>query len=131
MSGGTDGCRPAGLGTPPLRCPELCPGGADAGGQALGEAEVSASGPRTKGSRERAGPHVPRPAPRLRDFIAPTPARDAAEHRSAPAAPRLPTLGIGCPRLRGAARRGGRAAGRNAGGREGLQGGDFAKCRFC
>lgn len=82
---------------PPLSCSELCPGrGAEAGGQALGDAEVSASGLQTKGSLERAGPHVPRPEPRLREFIAPTLARDAAEYRSAPAPPQLPTLGIGC-----------------------------------
>lgn len=99
MSRGVGGwrARPA-VAPPPLSCPELCPGrGANAGGQALGDAEVSASGLRTKGSLERAGPHVPRPTPRLRDFIAPTPTRDAAEYRSAEAPQQLPTLGIGCP----------------------------------
>lgn len=99
MSGGVGGwrARPA-ESPPPLSWSELCPGrGADAGGQALGDAEVLASGLRTKGSLERAGPHVPRLAPRLWDFIAPTPARDAAEYRSAQAPRQLPTLGIGCP----------------------------------
>lgn len=82
--------------------------------KSLGDAEVSASGRRTKGSLERAGPEVPRPAPRLRDFIAPTPARDAVEYRSAPAPRQLPTLGIGCPShtQQKRARRGGRARGR-------------------
>lgn len=99
MSGWVGGwrARPAAV-PPPLSCSELCPRrGAVAGGQALGDAEVSASGLRTKGSLERADPHVPRPEPRLRDFIAPTPARDAAEYRSAQAPRQLPTLGIGCP----------------------------------
>lgn len=58
-----------------------------------GTRRCSASGRRTKGSLERAGPHVPRPAPRLRDFIAPTPARDAAEHRSARAPGSSPPSG--------------------------------------
>lgn len=81
----------------PLSCSELCPGhDADAGSQVLGDVEVPASGLRTKGSLERVGPHVPRPAPRLQDFIAPTLARDAAEYRSALAPRQLPTLGIGC-----------------------------------
>lgn len=99
MSGGMGGwgARPA-VALPPLSCSELCPGRrTDAGGQALGDGEVSASERRTKGSLERAGPHVPRPGPRLWEFIAPTPARDAAEYSSAQAPRQLPTLGIGCP----------------------------------
>lgn len=102
---------------------------ADAGGQALGDTEVSASGAsgiRTKGSLEKVGPHVPRPAPRLQDFIAPTPARDAAEYRSAQAPPQLPTLGIGCPSHNRSVGGGGGAGREERGG-----GGDFAKCMVC
>lgn len=48
---------------PPLSCSELCPRGAEPVQpvKPLGDAEVSASGLRTKGSLERAGPEVPRP----------------------------------------------------------------------
>lgn len=108
---------------PLLRSGELCPGSwAYAGGQAFGDAEVS--GTRTKGSLERVGPQVPRPEPRLQDFIAPTPARDAAEYRSAQTPRQLPTLGIGC---RSHNRSGGVGGGREERGGEG----DFAKCRVC
>lgn len=86
-----------------------------------GTRRCSASGLRTKGSLERAGPHVPRPAPRLRDFIAPTPARDAAEYRSAQAPQQLPTLGIGCP----SHNRGGEEG--RARGREELEGGGWGR----
>lgn len=61
---------------------EGCGQGAGARRQAPGDVEVSASRRQTKGSRERSGPRVPRAAPQLRGFIAPTPARDAAERRS-------------------------------------------------
>lgn len=85
---------------------------------------MSASGTRTKGSLEKVGPHVPRPAPRLQDFIAPTLARDAAEYRSALASPQLPTLGIGCPSHN--------RSGEGGEGREERRGGgDFTKCRVC
>lgn len=132
MSGGVGGWRARqAVAPPPLSCSELCPGRrAGAASQALGDAEVSASGLRTKGSLERAGPEVPRPAPRLRDFIAPTPARDAVEYRSAQAPRRLPTLGIGCPSHTQQKLRGGAGARQGITRRRGM-GGDFVKCRFC